>query len=282
MRLKISHMTHYSYEPERRRMVQSLRLEPAPSASQRILSWSIESSGGQMGARFLDGAGDLITTLSVPGPVEKVSITVTGEVETRDTNGVLRNHKEKTPPLTYLVGTRFIRSDAAIKALAADAVDGIDKKNSLDRAHALSAAVAAAVKYTPGSTNSDTTAAEAVEAGEGVCQDHAHVLISAAQVLDMPARYVAGYMYSTLEDTGESTDEEGEVFSEASHAWAEIWVEGLGWVGFDPSNECCPDERYVRLCSGRDAFDAAPLRGMAVGFGDEHLDVLVDVDAIQQ
>ena len=70
--------------------------------------------------------------------------------------------------------------------------------------------------------------------------------------------------------------------AQASHAWAEIHVDGLGWVGFDAANNCCPDDRYVRLCSGFDAFDAAPIRGLAMGRGDEDLEVAVAVEAVQQ
>jgi transglutaminase-like putative cysteine protease len=86
----------------------------------------------------------------------------------------------------------------------------------------------------------------------------------------MPARYVAGYMF------------DGKDASEAAHAWAELWVEGLGWVGFDPANRCCPDARYIRLGAGLDARDAAPIRGIARGgLTAERLEVAVRVAAAQ-
>ena len=69
---------------------------------------------------------------------------------------------------------------------------------------------------------------------------------------------------------------------EAAHAWAELWLDGLGWVGFDPANACCPNEFYVRIGSGLDARDAAPIRGIASGPGTETLDVTVAVSAGQQ
>jgi transglutaminase-like putative cysteine protease len=117
--------------------------------------------------------------------------------------------------------------------------------------------VADAIAYTPGETEHGTTAAEALALGHGVCQDHAHALIACALSLDIPARYVTGYLFAS-EETG---------LHEASHAWAELHVEGLGWVGFDVSNRCCPDERYIRLGSGADATEAAPIRGVAQGWG---------------
>ncbi|MGL6211115.1 MAG: transglutaminase-like domain-containing protein, partial [Paracoccaceae bacterium] len=111
---------------------------------------------------------------------------------------------------------------------------------------------------------------EALAQGAGVCQDHAHVLIAAARHLGLPARYVSGYLLVT----GDT--------SEAAHAWAEVHVKGLGWVGFDPTNRCCPDARYIRLGSGLDAQDAAPIRGVSQGLGEESLMVTVAVLSDQQ
>ena len=113
------------------------------------------------------------------------------------------------------------------------------------------------VAYEVGVTNTHTTAADALKDGRGVCQDHAHVFISAARSLGIPARYVSGYL---LAGTGDEP-------SDANHAWAEAWLDGLGWVGFDPANGVCPTDRYVRLASGLDAAFAAPIRGTRRGGG---------------
>jgi transglutaminase-like putative cysteine protease len=88
----------------------------------------------------------------------------------------------------------------------------------------------------------------------------------AARVLGVPARYVNGYFLT-------ETDEP----SEAHHAWAEAYIEGLGWLGFDPANGICPTDHYVRLACGLDAGSAAPIRGTRRGGTDEVLDVLVEV-----
>lgn len=182
---------------------------------------------------------------------------------------MLRGLREKCPPLAYLRDTRLTRVTHAIHEFASDALDGLGD-DILGRAHALSGAVTEAVAYTPGATHSETTAAEALAEGKGVCQDHTHLLIAAALAVDIPARYVSGYLF---------TDDE---MGEASHAWAELHVDGLGWVGFDPANACCPDERYIRLGSGLDAIAAAPIRGLTEGMGEESLDVTVQVTQAQQ
>jgi transglutaminase-like putative cysteine protease len=171
-------------------------------------------------------------------------------------------------PLVYLQPTAFTKPNRLLTELRDAALEGADD-GRLDRAHRLSAAISEAIAYTPGATVSGTTAAEAIELGHGVCQDMTHALIALAHSAGMPARYVTGYLLTD--------DTEGE----AAHAWAEIHVESLGWIGFDPANACCPDERYVRLGSGRDAREAAPIRGVSRGGGREAMDVSVVVAAQQ-
>lgn len=264
MRLTVDHVTRYSYDRPVRSVVQSHRLAPSVFAGQKVLDWEVTVSGGQRGAGFRDGAGDMVQGWTVAGPVSEVAVRVRGTVETQDLSGVLRGHKEVVTPACYLRATTPTRTDAALAALAQTA-----QGDDLALAHALSAAVSGAIAYRPGVTHAHTTAAEALALGEGVCQDHAHALIAVARARGIPGRYVSGYLFADV--TGAA--------HEAAHAWAELHVPGLGWVGFDPANQCCPDERYIRLGSGFDAQDAAPIRGIARGGGEEAMDVTV---AIQQ
>lgn len=269
MKLRIVHQTVYRYDRPVRNLVQSLRLTPSVFEGQRAHDWRIDVSGGIRGPGFRDGAGDWIEGWTVRGPAEDVTVTVTGRIETRDTAGVLRGHRELIHPLAYLRDTVATRGDEGLAALAESVTNTGD---SLDLAHRLSAAVSDAIVYAPGQTGFHTTAAEALAQGKGVCQDHAHALIAVARRHELPARYVSGYLHSTAQGEGH----------EAAHAWAEIHVQGLGWVGFDPANRCCPDERYVRLGSGLDASDAAPIRGIAAGQGAETLDVAVNVEEVER
>jgi transglutaminase-like putative cysteine protease len=112
----------------------------------------------------------------------------------------------------------------------------------------------------------DTKAEDALEAGRGVCQDHAHVFIAATRLLGYPARYAGGYLMMN-----------DRVQQDAGHAWAEAHVEGLGWVGFDVSNAISPDARYVRVATGLDYREAAPVSGMRFGAASESLDVSIQV-----
>lgn len=270
MILTVNHVTRYKYDAPMRSAVQSLRLFPSRFTGQRVLDWKVEVKGGIRGGAFRDGAGDRVEGWSVRGPLTEVAVTVNGTVETEDMSGVLRGHRETVPPTVYLRDTLATEADRSIRDLAETAVAGVE--DGLDRAHRLSEAVASAVLYRPGVTQAHTSAAEALQLGVGVCQDHAQVLIAAARSVDLPARYVSGYLYATGDGS----------LHEAAHAWAEIHVGDLGWVGFDAANSCCPNALYVRLGSGYDARDAAPIRGLAIGAGAESLDVTVALDAAQQ
>lgn len=269
MRLNVNHRTMYRFDPPMRGVAQSLRLWPSLFEGQAVLDWNVDIEGAVRGANFRDGAGDLIETATFLGSVETVVVDVTGTVETTDLSGMLRGHSEKVPPLAYVRRGPFTHASRAIRDLAEEATKGAE--NPLAEAHALADAIGEAIAYVPGQTDALTTAAEAFEAGRGVCQDHAHALVAAAICLDIPARYVTGYLHA-----------EGDI-ADASHAWAEIYVRDLGWIGFDASNRVCPDERYIRLGSGFDAIDAAPIRGVSSGAGAEALSVDVKIiDAGQQ
>jgi transglutaminase-like putative cysteine protease len=281
MILTVHHVTTYRYAQPVRGVVQSHRLTPARCEGQRVLSWDIAVSDGVAGGGFRDGAGDWVQSHSAHGPLSEITVTVTGRVETADLAGVLRGHRERIPPEAYVRETGPTRADAALRDLGREALAAAT--DALDGAHRLSAAVTAAIAYRPGTTHAHTTAAEALSLGEGVCQDHAHALIAAARSQGLPARYVCGYLAAggqVQAQDGQSQTQGGGY--EAAHAWAEIWVEGLGWVGFDAANACCPDARYIRLGSGLDARGAAPIRGIARGDGQESLDVTVAVEAAQQ
>jgi transglutaminase-like putative cysteine protease len=263
MRLTVNHLTRYFYDRPVRSVVQSHRLTPSVFAGQKMLDWEVTVSGGQPGASHRDGAGDVVQGWTVAGPVSAVEVRVRGTVETTDLSGVLRGHREGVAADCYLRATVPTRADVALAALAAS----VAAPDVLGLAHALAAAVSAAIAYRPGVTHARTTAAEALALGEGVCQDHAHALIAVARVRGIPGRYVSGYLFATEDGTPH----------EAAHAWAELHIAGLGWVGFDPANRCCPDDRYIRLGSGFDAQDAAPIRGIARGGAAEAMDVTVAV-----
>jgi transglutaminase-like putative cysteine protease len=267
VRISISHTTSYRYDAPGLQSVQRLRLTPGDNPSQKILSWSIEAEGIEGAAEYVDGFGNRVQLITHDGPYSELSVTAAGEVETSDTGGVLGDLGEAADPWLFLRPTPLTASSAAIDALAV----GLPAAPTLERMHHLLEAIAGRIAYVPDTTGALTSAAAAFKAGRGVCQDHAHIFIAAARRLSVPARYVTGYLHIA-----------GDAPATAHHAWAEAWLSGLGWVGFDPANHICPTERYVRLACGFDAAAAAPITGTQRGGGTESLSVDVMVRQQQQ
>ncbi|MET0376024.1 MAG: transglutaminase family protein, partial [Rhizorhabdus sp.] len=115
-------------------------------------------------------------------------------------------------------------------------------------------------------------ARDIVAARSGCSMDMAHVLVAAARASGFAARFITGYIYSEERDSGQA---------QAPHFWAELDVPGYGWIGFDPANDQCPSDRYVRVARGLDFRDAAPISGARVGGGHEVLNIGVDVKLSQ-
>ena len=262
MLVSISHVTRYSLAAPAHYSIQCLRLTPPSFEGQQVASWSIDMPHIDEAVRFRDSFGNMSHLVVNPDEQEQVSIIARGTVETRDRAGFARGLIEVAPSWVYKRHTPRTAPDDGIRALAADAA----ADDPIDRMHRLMAAVHEKVAYVVGVTRAHTSAAEALKDGRGVCQDHAHIFIAGARVMGLPARYVNGYF---LTDSDEP--------AEAHHAWAEIWIKGLGWLGFDPANKLCPTDRYVRLACGLDAASAAPVRGTRRGGAEEVLDVVVEV-----
>lgn len=271
MLLSIRHLTTYSYEPAASRLALRLRLFPAQIASQTPMDWTVTVNGEAPSATITNSFGDEEAIWQSKGDISAIEVVAAGQIQTTDATGLLKDWRMAAPPDVFLRGTPLTTAEEAIKALAESVAD----ETGLAQAHALSAAVRDRIEYKPGATDADTTAAEALTIGAGVCQDHTHVLIAASRAMGCPARYVVGYLLPDREE------DEVEIPAE-THAWAELWIDGLGWVGFDATNRICPTERYVRLASGFDAKDAAPIHGAVFGSVKEAMEAEVAVSAITQ
>lgn len=262
MRISIGHVSRYSYSEPTKYSIMALRLTPPSFNGQRVMDWHVVAPGIEAARPFRDGFGNVVHLASCTDGHSESLVIAKGVVETEDCAGVVRGLTEFAPLSVYRRQTAKTVANADIRGLARV----ISPAGGIESMHDLMDAVRAAIEYRTGATNSHTTAADALRDGAGVCQDHAHVFISAVRSLGIPARYVSGYLFSG-----------GDEPSEANHAWAEVWIEDLGWVGFDPANGVCPTDRYVRLAAGLDATFAAPIRGMRHGIADERLDVVVEV-----
>ncbi len=265
MRLTVRHATTYSYDAPPDRCALRLRLYPASFDAQKVGAWAVSVNGQAVAPLLTAANGDRESIWTCTGIGNTVEIVAEGVVDTTDTAGIVKGLKDTVRPSVYLRQTPLTEPSKPIEDMTA----AISGKTALDRCHALMEAVRDAVDYTPASTSTATTAAQAMKLGHGVCQDHAHIFLSAARVMRVPARYVVGYLLA--QDT-KLTE---------THAWAEAHVPEIGWVGFDPANRLCPTDRYVRLGCGVDSADAAPIRGNVSGSQQERLTASVDISQTQ-
>lgn len=265
MRLRVEHTTHYAFDQPVAHGLQRLRLTPKDTQGQHVLEWTMRCEGAVAEAEYDDHNHNHTTLVSVLPGAREVTVHCAGLVVTADNAGVIGNHAGYMPRWAFLAQSPLTRPGPKVRAIMAQ-LDA-PKGDVLAQMHRLSALVLASVAYAPGETHVHTGAEEAAALGLGVCQDHAHIFIGAARALGVPARYVSGYLM--MDDRVEQ---------EASHAWAEAHVEGLGWVGFDVSNGISPDERYVRVATGRDYREAAPVTGMSWGAGESRLAVRLAVE----
>jgi transglutaminase-like putative cysteine protease len=271
MRIRIDYHTHYLYRSPAKSIVQILRLSPRPHEGQRVARWSVDMDADARLARSEDALGNVIHTASVAGPVSELQLAVAGEIETWDTHGVVRGAVERFSPEVFLRTTDLTSPNAELMTFAGD-IGAHASGDGLDRLHQLMLAVQSEVAFDPAPTHPATTAVEAFAIKRGVCQDLSHIFIAAARSLGSPARYVSGHL----------AREDGEIAQEASHAWAEAHVPGLGWVGFDPANGVCPTPAYVRVAIGLDYLGAAPVRGSRQGGGKEQMNVRLMVSHAQR
>ncbi|WP_066650780.1 MULTISPECIES: transglutaminase family protein [Sphingomonas] len=261
MLLTINHRTRYRYDGSAADVIQALRLTPGPHDGQHIRNWRIDADIDGCFRDSTDAFGNRVTMFYADRPVREVTIIVTGEAEMTDTVGMVRAH-EPLPPAIFLRSTPLTAPDPVIAALAGRFAGG----TKLAALHGLCDALFAEMRFEIGATDARTTAAAALSAGHGVCQDFAHIFIAAARHLGVPARYVSGHLARTQQQ-------------EAAHAWAEALVPDLGWIAFDPANGICATDSYLRVAVGLDYLDAAPIRGARRGGGGEHLSVTVDAEA---
>jgi transglutaminase-like putative cysteine protease len=268
MRLNIRHETTYRYATPAARAIEVLRLTPRGHDGQYVVNWRIDIDRDCRLDQTADPFGNTMHNFTVEGPLDSLSIVAGGTVETTDTSGVLNGQVERFPPVVFLRETALTAADDRIRAFAQE-VAAATRPDRLTLMHAIMAGIRARMRFKIDATDTGTSAVEAFALGHGVCQDFAHVFIAVARHLGIPARYAGGYLLRP------------EIEQSAGHAWAEALIEGLGWVGFDPTNGVCPTDAYVRVAAGLDYLGAAPVRGVIFGGTGEKLDVRVSIAADQ-
>ena len=271
MRIRIFHTTSYAYETPPTAVTQLLRLTPRDHDGQHVVAWRVDISEDCLLHQHEDAFGNITHSFTADGPFSKLSVEVDGEVDTQDTTGLVTGAVEPFPPQLYLRETPLTQTDPAIVEFAQATRAGAGR-DSLTVLHALTTALNREIVFDTDPTHAATTAAQAFSLRRGVCQDITHIFVAGTRALGVPARYVGGHFHRA----------DGVTSQEAGHAWAEAYVENLGWVGFDPTNGICTTDAHVRVAIGLDYLGAAPVRGTRFGGSGETLTVAVRVDQARQ
>lgn len=264
MRIRVDYATSYDYALPAGNVVQVLRIEPGGHDHQHIVAWRLDIDSDGSLRRGLDAFGNIVHLFYADAPLRRLTLQVSGEVDTEESHGVVRGTAEPLPLPVFLRQTPLTAPDEAIAGFARD-IAAAEGSDVLALCHALTRGLHGRLDFDTDVTHAHSDAAHAFALGAGVCQDFAHVFLAAARLLEIPARYVSGHLVRS----------DGFVTQPASHAWVEAHVPALGWVGFDPTNGISTTDSYLRVAVGLDYLDAAPVRGARRGGGTETMQVSV-------
>ena len=269
MRIRIRHISTYTYASPARSVMQVLRLTPRNHEGQHVIDWRIEIDANCLLKRSEDAFANVVHTFFANGPHTELVVSAEGEVETFDTSGFVRNAIERFPPGLYLRQSPMAVASDPICDFASKITGG----SPLEKMHTLLDSLHDELEFDTDPTHPVTNAGDAFVAKRAVAQDFAHIFIACARELNIPARYVSGHIMAR--ETGETR--------QAAHAWAETYIDGYGWIGFDPAYGRCPEAAHIRVACALDYLGAAPMRGAQTGGGGEALDVHISVtDGLNQ
>lgn len=268
MRLIVDHRTTYRFTAPQARLIQLLRVNPEDTHDQSVASWNVHVDCDARFRRGRDGFGNCTTMIYVDGPIDSIEITVSGEVLTNPSRGIVHGAHEPLPPEMFLRETALTTADPDMRAFARDVGDG----EPLAGLHMLNGALHRRFALDRGRPTAGQSAATAFQKASATPRDLAQIFVAVARSIEIPARYVSGYSPACF----------GADNSPAPHGWAEAHVDGLGWVAFDPCTGLSADEAYVRVAVALDSAGAAPVAGSRLGEGKEELDVDLHVDRAGQ
>ena len=257
MHLTIRNEIRFAFPAPARNLTVLLRLSPRSHEGQHVTGSRIDADIDCSLRVGQDAFGNVTHSFSAAGPLDGFTVTSVCQVETYDAAGVVRGAAERLPVDIFLRETELTALDAGLRQFAHRAT--ASEAEPLGKLHALMHAVHGEIAWAevppePGAPVVAPTAAQAFAAKTGDAASLAHIFSAVARHLGMPCRHVTGYLLREP-GTGE------EKAHSASHAWAEAYVQGIGWIGFDPVEELCPNGRHVRVATGLDALGAAFFRG---------------------
>ncbi|MFI4976540.1 MAG: transglutaminase domain-containing protein [Caulobacterales bacterium] len=283
MLLEIRHVTQYHYDEPVRESVMELWMQPQKTATQRLVSFELQLDPHAQLFSYADSFGNAVYHFDVPQAHERLDIVARSAVETQEAPALpgvldrgewdrLRSDFVRGECFDFLRPHGYATTTPALHKFADDhELDAMKHFDPLTAARKLNEAIYSAFDYEAGVTKVDSHIDDALKERRGVCQDFAHTMIAICRGWGLPARYVSGYLFTNRADGGDRSD------PDATHAWVEVFMPSLRWVGFDPTNNTLTGERHVAVAVGRDYADVPPSRGVFKGEAESQLAVGVSV-----
>jgi transglutaminase-like putative cysteine protease len=282
MLLEIRHLTQYHYAEPVRESVMELWMQPWKGAGQRLISFELDLDPAARLFSYADPYGNAVYHFDVPQPHDRLDILARAAVETQAPLALpdrldsgewdrLRSDFVRGEHLDFLRPHGFVENTAALAAfIDKHGLEDLRRGDPLNAVRAVSKAIHDSLDYQAGATTAESRIDEALGLGRGVCQDFSHIMIAILRSWGIPARYVSGYLFTDRE-LGDRSD------PDATHAWVEVFLPSLRWVGIDPTNNTIAGERHVTVAVGRDYDDVPPSRGVYKGDAESQLAVAVSV-----
>lgn len=282
----VTHLTLYKYSHAITDSVMEVRMHPRSDGHQRCLRFNLEVAPKSKVFSYRDYLGNTINTFNVPGAHERLAVKAEAVVEVREQPplpdalpedswmAVDAHAAQDRDVYDMLLPDRYTQSTPLLEAFAAE-IGWSRRADPLSMLRQLNTAIYGAFEYKQHVTDVDSLIDVALESRRGVCQDFAHIMLVLARQVGIPSRYVSGYLFHRTEDHDRSDED-------ASHAWVESWLPGLGWVGFDPTNNLIVSDRHIRVSVGRDYSHASPAKGVFLGSADTELAVRVKVSMLDE
>ena len=271
-RLRIAHRTQVRYDGSARASYNEARMTPLTLPRQSALQAEVSTDSPAPIWTYRDYWGTVVSSFDVQAPHHELVIRAQATVDTRPAPrpgrplpwAVLRERAAGGRLLEFVTPTTRTAVTAELAAAARQRTAGADPAEA---AAEIVSWVSDRVAYVPGATQVQTSAQEAWDLGQGVCQDMAHLTVALLREVGLPARYVSGYLHPQLDA------EPGDEMEGQSHAWVEYW-DGE-WVACDPTNLAPVGERHVLVAAGRDYGDVPPLKGIYRGAPSRTMQVSV-------
>jgi transglutaminase-like putative cysteine protease len=276
----IRHLTRFRYSAPIHESVMELRMQPRNEGWQRRHSFELSVNPRARVLNYRDYLGNTVHHFDLPSQHAQLTITAQAIVEVMpppplpnapepESWSALDRLVAENDYWEWLAPSHFARPTERLNALAGE-LNLRRQADPLITLRHLTTALHDAFDYRPNGTKADSPIDEALQKRQGVCQDFAHIMTALVRQLGIPCRYVSGYLFHRREDHDRSAED-------ATHAWVEALLPGLGWVGFDPTNNLVAGERHIRVAIGRDYADVPPTRGVFKGDARSELNVAVQV-----